>query len=528
MMTCRSIRFALALAACVAADSQRPAFGAGPPAPEADAAVQRQLLDQAATIGRDWMQRVQAGDLEGGLRLWGHHAFARTARAEVLASLTEQAKALGPLQGSGLLEERSLIDAEGQPETPGRQVTLRWFTRYAKAEQREFLVLHEPKGGGGLKIVGLRRQDLPTGKEGAVEMAADLGQAALLRLNGLTETRWGPFMDEAKAIARGLGMTLPALPEARSDAERERAGAAVVSYLMSDLNAPLEKLGEAGGMREARMILTSYAMLMLYTPGEETITRLGAVIGADGAKSGLPGALWQPVVKAVVDKEPAARVHELVQTMASDTAVHLREVETEQALRGGAKALLDKAFENMASLPSYEVRAEFKAGGRTARMEGLLTLEATEVRLTGFDGRRQDRVAGQDGMWLSEDGGKSWRADKDHETTAGLLRTLTAPVDPGFKVTSYHEFVLAGEEVVNGERLLHVRGRNSRPEDPIDYWVLISKAGPVIRRAHVMLSFGDLPAEAILTYTKLGRPVTITRPGNAGAAAPETATPGKQ
>jgi hypothetical protein len=84
-------------------------------------------------------------------------------------------------------------------------------------------------------------------------------------------------------------------------------------------------------------------------------------------------------------------------------------------------------------------------------------------------------------------------------------------VDPGFKVTSQHEFTVEGEEVVNGERLVRVRSREATPETPLDYWVLMSKSGPVIRRAVVVLSFGNVPALTELVYTKLGKPVVITQ-----------------
>jgi hypothetical protein len=39
----------------------------------------------------------------------------------------------------------------------------------------------------------------------------------------------------------------------------------------------------------------------------------------------------------------------------------------------------------------------------------------------------------------------------------------------------------------------------------------MSKSGPVIRRAVVVLSFGNVPALAELVYTKLGKPVVITQ-----------------
>jgi len=479
---------------------------------EKAAADQERVLKGAVAVGRGWMKAVEAGDYGAGMKGWGYQAFERHAEADVVATLKGQTAELGKLKSALLLEDRSLVDLSGPPEKPGSYVTLRWFSRYERRAQREYLVVHEPaKDGDGPRILGLRREELPVGKEGAVELAADIGHAVMLRLRELPEAQWKPYVLEAEAIAAGMKLVLPPLPGDPGPEQRDKAGAAVVEYLMDGINPLLEKLDDAGGRREARMVLTSFALLIAYKPGEELVARLGAIIGADGAKSGLPAALWQPVVKAVVDKEPAARVYESVQTMVSDVALHLRTQEKDRVLAGSARELLDKAFANMAGLKSYEVKAEFRAGEKTAWMEAAMTLEAAEVKLTGFDGKKQVRLAGNQGFWVSGDEGKTWVEDADRETTAGLLRTLTSPVDPGFKVTAQHEFTVEGEEVVNGERLVRVRSREATPETPLDYWVLMSKSGPVIRRAVVVLSFGNVPALTELVYTKLGKPVVITQ-----------------
>ena len=479
---------------------------------EKAAADQERVLKGAVAVGREWMKAVEAGDYGKGMKRWGYQAFERHAEGDVVATLKGQTAELGKLKSALLLEDRSLVDLNGPPEKPGSYVTLRWFSRYERRAQREYLVVHEPvKDGDGPRILGLRREELPMGKEGAVELAADIGHAVMLRLRELPEAQWKPYVLEAEAIATGMKLVLPPLPGDPGPEQRDKAGAAVVEYLMDGINPLLEKLDDAGGRREARMVLTSFALLIAYKPGEELVTRLGAIIGADGAKSGLPAGLWQPVVKAVVDKEPAARVYELVQTMVSDVALHLRTEERDRVLAGSARELLDKAFANMAGLKSYEVKAEFRAGEKTAWMEAAMTLEAAEVKLTGFDGAKQARLAGKQGFWVSGDEGKTWVEDGDRETAAGLLRTLTSPVDPGFKVTSQHEFTVEGEEVVDGERLVRVRSREATPEAPLDYWVLMSKSGPVIRRAVVVLSFGNVPALAELVYTKLGKPVVITQ-----------------
>jgi hypothetical protein len=479
---------------------------------EKAAADQERVLKGAVAVGRGWMKAVEAGDYGAGMKGWGYQAFERHAEADVVATLKGQTAELGRLKSALLLEDRSLVDLSGPPEKPGSYVTLRWFSRYERRAQREYLVVHEPaKDGDGPRILGLRREELPVGKEGAVELAADIGHAVMLRLRELPEAQWKPYVLEAEAIAAGMKLVLPPLPGDPGPEQRDKAGAAVVEYLMDGINPLLEKLDDAGGRREARMVLTSFALLIAYKPGEELVARLGAIIGADGAKSGLPAALWQPVVKAVVDKEPAARVYESVQTMVSDVALHLRTQEKDRVLAVSARELLDKAFANMAGLKSYEVKAEFRAGEKTAWMEAAMTLEAAEVKLTGFDGKKQVRLAGNQGFWVSGDEGKTWVEDGDRETAAGLLRTLTSPVDPGFKVTAQHEFTVEGEEVVNGERLVRVRSREATPETPLDYWVLMSKSGPVIRRAVVVLSFGNVPALTELVYTKLGKPVVITQ-----------------
>ena len=416
---------------------------------EKAAADQERVLKGAVAVGRGWMKAVEAGDYGAGMKGWGYQAFERHAEADVVATLKGQTAELGKLKSALLLEDRSLVDLSGPPEKPGSYVTLRWFSRYERRAQREYLVVHEPaKDGDGPRILGLRREELPVGKEGAVELAADIGHAVMLRLRELPEAQWRPYVLEAEAIAGGMKLVLPPLPGDPVPEQRDKAGAAVVEYLMDGINPLLEKLDDAGGRREARMVLTSFALLIAYKPGEELVARLGAIIGADGAKSGLPAALWQPVVKAVVDKEPAARVYESVQTMVSDVALHLRTQEKDRVLAGSARELLDKAFANMAGLKSYEVKAEFRAGEKTAWMEAAMTLEAAEVKLTGFDGKKQVRLAGNQGFWVSGDEGKTWVEDADRETTAGLLRTLTSPVDPGFKVTAQHEFTVEGEEVV--------------------------------------------------------------------------------
>jgi hypothetical protein len=60
--------------------------------------------------------------------------------------------------------------------------------------------------------------------------------------------------------------------------------------------------------------------------------------------------------------------------------------------------------------------------------------------------------------------------------------------------------------MIDGEQLFIIRAQE--PEAP-SYWVLMSKNGPVVRRAAMKMKFGAVETTASLIYTKLGKEVDI-------------------
>ncbi len=498
--------------------------GQGPPAPQtAPVAVNpdQASIDQAAAESKLWMERVKAGNIKAGLDAWSPAAFKDSPRAEVESKITASLSSLGRLLQANLLLDRSLVD-EPPVLGPGKAagmttVTTTWFCRYENGAQREFVVLRS-SGKDPLKIIGVRHQEAAVGKQAAVDLASDIGQMVLLRLSAAPRTRWEPFLEEAKWLAGQIKVQLPpipmedALPGEGSD---EEGTSPLMSLLTAKVDAALAPSGkevQAAG----RMLLLSYALLAIYAPGQTLCAKLAGIVGESARFSKLPDELWQPLIKAVIDKEPRSAVSEIVHTMALEISAHFAAQERGDIVAARAGSLLREAMKNMAALTYYQVRAEITSGDKTARLEAALDLGFMDLRLTGFDGKKQCRqVTPDDGARISLDDGITWTRDTDTDTAVGLCRTLTSPVDPGYKVADNNTFTITGEEEINGEKLLHV-ARTGQPEtEPMEYWILVSKRGPVVRRARVTMNFGDLKAIGTLTYTKLR--------GYADAAAAEAA-----
>jgi hypothetical protein len=472
---------------------------------------QLEKLAAAIKIGREWQNRLKAGEVTEGMKLWGYAAFEGTTAESLEKGITSQ----GKLKATALMEDRCLVDLSGNAaggRTPGSDtyVTLRWFSEYDQGYRRESLILHEPaKGGNGLKITGLRREMLPKGKQGAFELAADLGQLALLKLHGAPRERWEAYEKEAGALAEALKITLPKIPDTVGDDDKP-TGEKLVNLIMLDSVPAFDKLGEAGGAAEAKAILNAFAMFMMYVPGEETSARLAVLAGAEAEKAKLPPHLWKPLIEAVVKKSPVPEVHESIQNMIAGVSAHLGLQQANAELKAGTKETLDMAFENMRKLPTYQVRAELTAtDGRKSTMDGALAPGAMDLKLVGFDGQQQRRVVTEKGFFLTTDGGKTWVEETEQETAMGLCRTLQRPVDPTDSITERFTFTLAGKEMLASEELFRFTGTSSTGAETRTYWVLVSKAGPVIRRACLPMTFGSTSVDALLIYTKLGKPVEI-------------------
>ena len=478
-------------------------------------------VGQGVEVSRRWMQALQAGKQGEGLDAWAKEAFHMTARSEIEARLVESAAALGKLKAAYPLEDRSMVDAPpvlGPGQAAGETtVTVTWFCEYERGAQREYVVMRR-QADGGLKIIGVRHQEAAVGSQAAVDLAADIGQMVLLRLNRADRSRWEPFLMEAKWLAEQLKIKLPEIPmeDVLPEEVSEEAGQSpLMELLTATVNGALQPVGpevQAAG----RTLLQAFALLSIYDPGDTMCAKLAGLIGESAKMSKLPNELWHPLIRAVLDKAPRSRISEIVHGMALEVSAHFAEKEKSGIVAKRAAELLTEALKNMSSLTAYQVRAELTSGEKTAWMEGTLDVDFMDLRLTGFDGKKQCRqVTPEDGARISTDDGVTWAKDTDEETVIGLCRTLTSPVDPGFKVVEKNQFTITGEEVINGEKLLHLT-RTGHPEDqPMEYWILISKRGPVVRRARVTMNFGDLKAVGILTYTKLR--------GYADAAAAEAA-----
>lgn len=491
-----------------------PTAGEAIPGPEA-LARQTEKLAAAAGIGREWQDHLMAGTMDKGMGLWGYTAFQGTTPETFQARLAIQTSPLGRLLYTGLLEDRCLIDVGGSsPEReshpPGVYVTLRYISEYEKGTRRESLALHEPaKGGGGLKIIGLRREALPAGRVGAFELAATLGQLALLKLHQAPVERWAPYQREAAALAGNLNLKLPAIPDS-GDSGDKSAGEKLVNFVMLEIPPLFEKLGVSGGAVEAKAALNAFAVLMLYVPGEETTTRLAVLAGSEAEKARLPAELWKPLIKAVSDKAKLPIVHEAVQRMVAGVSAYLADQQTAADLKQAPREILDRALMNMAQLPTYKVRAELSAAdGRHSYMDAVLGPGTMDLTMQGFDGRRERRVVSEKGYRISLDEGKTWEEEKDPEVVIGLCRTLQSPLDLSLKTTEKHVFTFVGEEKIENEQLFRFESDASAGQAPLTYWVLMSRSGPVIRRARKTMTFGTLESDALFIYTGLGKPVEI-------------------
>jgi len=490
---------------------------AHPPAPAVDektAKRQAELLASAIKIGQAWQDIARRGDFAGGMSLWGYSAFDGVKKETLADSLETQRALLGPVKTCQLLADRSLVVLDGtapgtEGEGRGIYVTLVWLGVFEKGIRREILILHEPaKDGSGLKITGLRSEDLPSGRQAAAELAASLGQLAFLKLRGAPRDRWSPFQHEAAALAERLKITLPPIPD--TGETDPKAGEKLAALVMTTAPSLFDTLGLDGGKHDARALLNAFSILMLYEPGDETCTRLAVLAGVEAEKAKLPADIWKPVIQTVSRKQPLDAVHEAIQRMAAGISDHIARQTTASRLQTAPRLIIEQALLHMEQLPSYKAHATLTAtDGRTSIMDATLAPGAMYLHYISFDGRKEARLATGQGYHLSHDEGKTWTPDPDHEAAKGLCRTLQVPLDRAKKYPERHTFEFKELERLDGEDLFRFRSQGAGTEAPITYWVLISKNGPVIRRAAMQMTFGTLTAEALLRYTRLGKEVEI-------------------
>jgi hypothetical protein len=486
------------------------------PSPEEEqktTARQAEKLATALKLVRTWQDYVRQGHAAEGMNLWGYSAFDGVKPEGLMQGMENQLVVLGPLTYSEPLLDRSVVELNGtaqefEKESKGVYVTLSWLNVFEKGLRRETILLHEPdQESSGMKIIGIRREPLPLGPQGAAELAADLGQLALLKLRGAPPERWAPWQREATALAENLKLTLPSIPDSATGNDKT-SGEKLAALIMGEAPALFDKLGTAGGMHEAKTILNAFALLLLYEPGDETCTRLAVLAGSEAELAKLPPAIWKPLVRVVAEKGKADRVHETVQRMSAEIAAYLAQQDVAARVKAAPRVVLDQALAAMEVIPSYKVRGEFTAtDGRKSIMTAALGPGAMYLQLEGFDGKKESHLATQQGgCHVSHDGEKEWLDDPDFEGAKGLCRTLQAPLERTRKFTEKHAFDLVGVDKIDGEQLFHFRSDD--PAAPV-YWVLMSKNGPVIRRASMKMKFGEIEASGMLIYRELGKEVEI-------------------
>jgi hypothetical protein len=510
--------FILSVSVSLAQESA-PSAPAAPTPGEMKLDVSRhQRLAEAAVIGQQWQQHVRAQTLEKGMALWGYHAFGKKSREEVLASLS--APAGGKLTRTDIIEDRCTIDPEGKATPhPGLYITLRFHSEYTNGPLRESLILHEPAGAKGLKIVALRRDPIPSGPQAIFDLAANLGQLTLLKLHAAPKSRWEPVFRESQALAAALQITLPAIPEAEGG-DAEKFGEQLVNLILKDTPALLGKIAKPAdaspsfdsALPASRAILNAYALMLLYSPGDETAAQLAVIAATEGEKAKFPRSCFRPLIEKVHKKAPLPEVHEAVLTLASDLSRLIGGADAAFVLTRAPSDILLAAFRNMARVPSYQVSARFTAADqRQSTMEAILAPGAIDLTLIGFDGAKQMRNASKKGFFLSTDGGKTWIREEKQETTEGLCRTLQSPVDPAATVLRGKNFFFAGVVEMESETLYHFASDDDdaaagRPSS-CEYWVLLSGKGPVIRQARQPMTFGSVQSSGLFRYTNIGKEV---------------------
>ncbi len=468
-----------------------------------EAGADEKLMNEAALCGEAWMKCVREDDWSAAMKLWAQPSGSEGAegdRQKLASGIREEREKLGKFKQGYLLRNRSTVGGE----SGSKYVGLAWFCVYEKKARRESVVVTKKSAKGSFFITGLRVEELPQGSQRVFDMAANVGQMVVLRINLAPEGHWRPYIEEAKWLATAGKVALPAIPDAPKGgpAENEQLSAELMRLLTDKVMQALVDVPEQPRFA-AEAVMRAYGLLAIYDPGNALCAQLTNLVAESASKAKVPRDMWHPLVRSVIDKAPRSRVAAHVALMTVEISDWLGKQEEEVLAAKRATELLKEAMTNMSTLTSYEVRAEITAGDKTARLEATLGVAAMDLKLTGFDGSIERREVGDEGPRVSLDDGKTWQKDEDKATTIGLCRTLTAPVDPAFKVAETNTFALVGEEVVEGETLLHIRSAGAGTAQAMDYWLLISKRGPVVRRARVPMQFGAVAASGLVIYRKL-------------------------
>ena len=97
--------------------------------------------------------------------------------------------------------------------------------------------------------------------------------------------------------------------------------------------------------------------------------------------------------------------------------------------------------------------------------DASLSPRAIYLHLEGFDGKKETRLATQQGLHVSHDGEKTWKEDTDLDGIMGLCRTLQLPLDRTKKYPEKHSYTMLGMEKLDGEQLFHFTTESEEAPD---------------------------------------------------------------
>lgn len=161
----------------------------------------------------------------------------------------------------------------------------------------------------------------------AWQLGSKLSQAALVKSRGEGGDPVARLFEESQRLAHELELTqLPPLYENSGDKAED--GARAIDYLLNDaglaIAAHLGARGAERGVALATLAIKSMLAALLYLPEESAINAsLQRGIAIAGVRSRLPAALYEPLLEAMAQRQPADRVMQQLTTMHQAIARHL-------------------------------------------------------------------------------------------------------------------------------------------------------------------------------------------------------------
>lgn len=481
-------------------------------------------MKEAEALGSTWMKHVLAGDIRGAMEnTWGYKAFDEVGPQQVAEILETQLQKTGKLRKAWLMHDRSQLQEDAfltqDMRTLGRIVVLRYISQYENETLRERITCYEPTmDGKGLRIIGMHREAVPEGDLAAWDLGVALGEAVVLRWSTLPEERWRPYLVEAGAIADKLKIPLPPLPSA--DGEPPQRLQAALEFLRDPAVKAVSGLKERPASL-ATAALTAWSLLLSWNEVEPDLKTADA-FAALMQKAKLDQSLWREADKSMRTKPVKAagkpgetEIWTAVHTLAVNVSESLLQENTPEALRSKASSILTDALRNVQRLGNFKVNGSFTTpDGKAGTMEGTLHPTSLDLTVKGFDGSKWRRIAIGRSAWISREG-KSWEASPDVDASLHLSAVLKAPLNPDSELLKQQKMEIVGEVNLDGESATHIRRTDHKGNPPFEYWVVRDPLnGPVVRKVHIMLAFGDVKTEATVTFADHGRAAAAIAPVN--------------